>query len=118
MTIEDFVSQPGRELIAKLHPNYIGDSTCKRMEEFSLSQPSVDGNGLPTPILVDMINKFVLEETPQTKCRILQKYFVLVYHIHHQYMIEMQNLFEPSKRKMTVSKLLRRSWKKRMRGTS
>ncbi|XP_019100104.1 PREDICTED: uncharacterized protein LOC104779988 isoform X2 [Camelina sativa] len=27
MTIEDFVSQPGRELLPKLHPNYIGDAT-------------------------------------------------------------------------------------------
>ncbi|XP_019097809.1 PREDICTED: uncharacterized protein LOC104768833 [Camelina sativa] len=29
------------------------ENSRKRMEEFSLSQPSVDGNGLPTPVPVD-----------------------------------------------------------------
>ncbi|XP_010450180.1 PREDICTED: uncharacterized protein LOC104732344 [Camelina sativa] len=46
------------------------ENSRKRMEEFRLSQPSADGDGLPTPIPAEMINKFVLEETPQTKGRI------------------------------------------------
>ncbi|XP_010502750.1 PREDICTED: uncharacterized protein LOC104779988 isoform X1 [Camelina sativa] len=46
------------------------ENSRKRMEEFRLSQPSANGNGSPTPIPVEMINQFVLEETPQTKGRI------------------------------------------------
>ncbi|XP_010414897.1 PREDICTED: uncharacterized protein LOC104700973 [Camelina sativa] len=46
------------------------ENSRKRMEEFRLSQPSADGNGSPTPIPAEMINQFVLEETPQTKGRI------------------------------------------------
>ncbi|XP_010413140.1 PREDICTED: uncharacterized protein LOC104699523 [Camelina sativa] len=50
MTIEDFVSQPRRELIPKLHPNYIGDATCNsinRMMYGLLKEPYETYSSMP-----------------------------------------------------------------------
>ncbi|CAH8278736.1 unnamed protein product [Arabidopsis lyrata] len=99
MSIEDFVSQPGRERLRRLHPLYIDNSTwfeesgngiSKSMlrmmygllkepyprymsmpkDEYILSQPPLDDDGQPPKVPLELMNQIVLEETPKTKGRI------------------------------------------------
>ncbi|KAG7603849.1 hypothetical protein ISN45_At05g028860 [Arabidopsis thaliana x Arabidopsis arenosa] len=64
-----FLYYRGRVLHSKVDPEEVLENSKKRKQEYLLTQPSIDGVE-NSDVPMEIVNKFVFEETPKRKGRI------------------------------------------------